>query len=308
MAEDHGGGHGEGHGAVSNSKASPDRRVVVFVAIIAAAMALALGSVFVLRLHPLLAFIFLLAVAVVAVFFPKLEVFTEYERGVVFRLGKFWRVLGPGLFVVFPIIDRVVRVDLRDQIVDIPSQPVITQDNIKLDLDAIVYTKVVDPKKAVTEVKDYTAAIRGVMYAEIRNIVAKMDLEVVLEKTEEINSLLTRRAQVVAEKWGVTASRVEVEHIVLPPDLTRAMTRRREAEEWKARIITEAEARTAYISALNDVATKLSPTTLDYLRLESLKRIGESGSTKIVLPMELSSLAGAVASKFGFKREEEKKQ
>lgn len=302
MAEGHGGGHGgRGDGT--------DRRVVVFVAIIAAALVLALGAIFVLRLHPVLAFLVLAFVAVLAVFFPKLEVFAEYERGVVFRLGKFLNVAGPGLFVIFPIIDRVVRIDLRDQLVDIPSQPVITRDNIKLDIDAIVYTKVLDAKKAVVEVRDYEAAIRGVMYAEIRNIVAKMDLEVVLEKTEDVNVLLTRRAQEVAEKWGVTATRVEVEHILLPPELTAAMTKRREAEEWKARIITEAQARQAYILALNEAATTLSPTTMEYLRLDSLKRIGESGSTKIVLPMELSSLASAVASKLGVKAAaEEKKQ
>lgn len=291
-----------GHAGASHASGTANRQAVVFISVIAAALALALGSVFLLKLHPALAFLVFAAVAVVLVFLPKVEIFPEYERGVLFRLGKFENVIGPGFKVVFPIIDRIVRIDLRDQIVDVPPQEVITRDNIKLDIDAVVYTKVVDAKKAVIEIKEYQKAIANVMYAEIRNIIAKMDLENVLEKTEDINLLLTRRAQQTAERWGVTATRVEVEHIKLPPSLTEAMTLRREAEERKARTITEAEARTAYITALNEATTKLSPTTMQYLYLDSLKRIGESGSTKIVLPMELSKLVDSINERLGGKK------
>lgn len=271
----------------------------MFVAILAAALALALGSVLVLKLNPLVAFLLLAVVAIVLVFLPKTEVFTEYERGVLFRLGKYEKTVGPGLVITFPVVDRVVRIDMRDQLVDVPPQDVITRDNIKINIDTIVYTRVVDARKAVVSVKDYQRAISGILQAEIRNIVSKMDLENVLEKTEDINLLLTRRAKETADQWGVTATRVEVEHIILPPALTDAMRQRREAEEKKARVIIEAEARTAYVSALNETASKLSPTTMQYLYLDSLKRIGESGSTKIVLPMELSSFLESITSRFG---------
>ena len=129
-----------------------------------------------------------------------------------------------------------------------------------------------------------------------------MDLENVLEKTEDINTLLTRRAQENANQWGVTATRVEVEHITLPDSLTQTMTQRREAQERKARVIIEAEARTAYVDALNESASKLSPTTMQYLYLDSLKRIGESSSTKIVLPVEVNSFLDSIVSRFGIKK------
>ncbi len=270
--------------------------------IIAAALALALSSVFVLRLHPLLVFAALAVVAGALAFAPKFEVFADYERGVLFRLGKFERVMGPGLLYIFPTIDRVVRIDLREQLVDIPPQQVITRDNISIQIDALVYTKVVDPRKAVTAVRDYQKAIASVLQAEIREIVAKMDLEVVLEKTDELNAILTRKAKETADSWGVTAARVEVEHVTLPKQLTDAMTARREAEEKKARLITEASARQAYLNALNESAGKISPTTMEYLYLDSLKAIGQSGSTKIVLPMELNALAEAIASRLGSKK------
>lgn len=298
MSDSHGGSSSSGHAGASKSHDTSDRQVVVFVAIIAAALALALGSVFVLKLHPLIAFFALAIVATALVFLPKIEVFAEYERGVIFRMGKFLKVAGPGMMFILPIIDRMVRIDLRDQLVDIPPQNVITHDNISLVIDALVYTHVTDPFKAVTAVQDYQKAIASVLTAEIRNIIAKMDLELVLEKTEEINSLLTRRAQESAEKWGVTATRVEVEHIDLPKGIKDAMNKRREAEEWKARITTEAQARQIYVRALNEVASGLSPTTMQYLYLDSLKRIGESSSTKIVLPMEISNMASELTKRF----------
>ena len=141
---------GSSHGGSSHGKGeSANRQAVVFISIIAAALALALGSVFILKLHPLVAFVLLAAVATVLVFLPKLEIFPEYERGVLFRLGKFQKVVGPGAVFIFPVVDRVVRVDMRDQLVDVPPQDVITRDNIKINIDTIVYTKVVDAQKAV---------------------------------------------------------------------------------------------------------------------------------------------------------------
>ncbi len=275
-------------------------RAALFVAIIAAAIALAFLGLQVLRVTPLLLGAALLLVAVILFLSPQLVEFKEFERGVRFRLGKFKDVVGPGWVIVFPSFDRIERVELRDHIVDVPPQKVITKDNVNITIDALTYVRVIDPRKAIIEIRDYHKAISGFMVAEIRNIVSKLELEGVLEKTEDINVLLRQRLQEISERWGVTATRVEVEHITLPPELVEAMTQRQSAEERKRRIKLESEAKQITIDALNESASKVSDTTMTYLYLDTLRSMGAGSATKIIFPLELTSLANWLAARLNF--------
>jgi regulator of protease activity HflC (stomatin/prohibitin superfamily) len=184
---------------------------------------------------PLLIIILLLGV----IFFmlsSGVSTLEEYQRAVRFRFGKFDGVVGPGLVWSVPYVDTHIIVDMRTQTFDIKPQEVITKDNIKIKVDAIVYGRVIDPKKAIIEVKDYKQAIISLLYAEIREAIGKLELEELIGKTEELNDKLFETLNSVSKNWGVETQRVEVESIELPAGLTEAMTKRKEALEYKAKL------------------------------------------------------------------------
>ena len=293
--------HGGGHGGASKGDVGANRRAALFVAIIASAIILVVVGVQVLRANPILLAFFLIVGAALLMLAPQKVEIPQYERGVRFRLGKFYALMEPGWHVIFPAFEKIERVDMRTQVLDIPPQNVITRDNVKVSIDAICFIRVTDPKKALIEIKDYKKAIEGFLIAELRNVSSKMELEGVVEKAEDINTLLHQRLLEISDKWGVTATRVEIEHVTLPPELVEAMTKRQAAEEAKKRMQIDYEARKLAIDAINEAASKVSDTTMTYLYLDTLKSIGHGKSTKFILPMELSSLAAMLAAKIGGK-------
>jgi len=275
------------------------REVVIFFTVLAGALALFYGLVFLVKLPLPLVFAVLAVIVLIAYFFPRFEEFKEYERGVVFRFGGFSRVVGPGWIPLFGHVEDVVRVDLRTQTIDIEPQEVITKDEIRIKVDAIVYLQVTNPRKVVIEVKDVKNAVKQVIYSNIREAVSKLTVSEVLSKTDEINAHLKEVLEQVAHDWGVQVTRVEIQRVELPPLLVEANQKRKAAEEFKTRLETEARARQIALEILNEAASKLSAETMAYLYLEALKRVGEGKSTKIVVPMELSKLAQALAEKTG---------
>jgi regulator of protease activity HflC (stomatin/prohibitin superfamily) len=297
-----GGGRGSGHSSSSHGGDSDvNRRAALFVAIIASAIILVILGVQVLRANPLLLAVFLIIGAGLLMLAPQRVEIRQYERGVRFRLGKLYSLMEPGWHIVFPTFEKIERVDMRTQTLDIPPQSVISRDNVKLTIDAICFIRVTDPKKAIIEIKDYKKAIEGFLIAELRNVSSKMEMEGIIEKADDLNTLLHQRLLEISDKWGVTATRVEIEHITLPPELVEAMTKRQAAQEAKKRMQIEYEARAIAIEAINAAASKVSDTTMTYLYLETLKSMGHGKSTKFILPMELSSLASLLASKIGGK-------
>ncbi|NYZ75360.1 SPFH domain-containing protein [Candidatus Micrarchaeota archaeon] len=273
-----------------------NRQVIVFVGIIAAALAL-FAAMWVAKI-PLVFFIVgILFLVVVASLFPELVELKEYERAVVFRIGKYNRVGGPGWILIFPLIERFIVVDMRTQAIDTPPQAMITRDDVRVKVDAVLYIRVVDPKKAIIEIKDYKNAVVELLRSNIRNAVAKMDLEELLEKTEELDSDLHAIIAAAAQDWGIATHRVEVQSIELPPELVEAMRKRKEAVEYKARAETEAAARQISLDILDKAASKMSDRTLAYLYLDSLKKISEGKSNKIIFPLELSHLASMLSGK-----------
>jgi len=278
-----------------------NRQVVVFVAIIAAA--LALFYTMVAAKIPVAFFLVGIALlVVVALAFPQLVELKEYERAVVFRVGKYHRTAGPGWILVFPAMEKYVVVDMRTQAIDTPPQTMITRDDVRVKVDAVLYIRVVDPKKAIVEVKDYKTAVVELLRANIRNAVGKMDLEELLEKTEELDSELHAIIEAAAKDWGISTHRVEIQSIELPPELVEAMRKRKEALEYKARAETEAAARQISLDILDKAASKMSDKTLAYLYLDALKKISEGKSNKIIFPLELSHLASMLAGKLSEKQ------
>jgi regulator of protease activity HflC (stomatin/prohibitin superfamily) len=230
---------------------------------------------------------------------PELTEFREYERGVVFRYGRFNRLAGPGWTLLFPRFERYERVDLRTQAIDMPPQQVMTLDNVRIEVDAIAFWKVKDPLKVVLEVKDPQAKIHQVLVSQLREAVSKMDLNDVQENTDQINERLSSALQNVAATWGIQVTRVEVQQIELPQSLSAAMRKRQEALEYRAKVETEAMGRQVALETVDKAASKLSDKTLAYLYLDSLKAIADGKSTKILFPLELSKLAHNLSSKLG---------
>lgn len=272
------------------------REVIIFASVLLVVIAL-LSAVFLYRVSPLI--IIGLAVVVLGAFFaaPRLVEFKEFERGVFFRFGKFRKVAGPGWVLFWPSFESFTLADLRVCTIDLAKQAVITRDDVEIKVDAIVYEKIVDPKKAVVEIKNYREAMTELLRSQIRNTVSKMELEEVLEKTEEVANELNSVLKTVAQEWGIQVVKVEVQSIELPPSLITAMHKRREAGEYKIKLETEAQARQLSLDILDKATSKMSDNTISYLYLESLKSIANGRATKIVIPIELSTLASALSNK-----------
>lgn len=273
------------------------RQSVVFVAILAAAFTLIYGGLFILELSPLLLFVLLLVFVALISFSPHIMEFKEYERGVLFQFGRFQRVVGPGWVIIIPHVHSVERVDLRTQVMDISPQNTITKEQIRLKIDVVVYWRVVNPFKAIVEVKDYEKALMQLLYSEIRNIVGNMSVEDVIANTDEIENQLYAMVKAVEDQWGISTKDVQVQSIELPPKLAEAMQQRRAAIDYKRKLETEAEARARKIQIVDEAASNMSDRTLAYFYLEALKRIADGKANKIIFPLELSRLANLLADK-----------
>ena len=294
MSDDHGhgGGHGDSHGSHGSHGAGKpiNRQVVIFVTIVAI-IAVILAGVLFLNVPVLLVVSALILLLIIAYFAPRREVFKEYERAVVFRFGKFEKVAGPGWVWIWPLFETFTLIDMRTTIVDLPRQPVIAKDDIELEIDTAVYIKIVDAKKVVLEVKDFKTAIRELLRSQIRNAISKMEMEEVLEKTEEITNELQIALKSMAQGWGVQIIKVEVQTITLPPSLVEAMKKRKEALQYKSRVEIEAQAKQVTLDILDKTASKLSDKTMAILYVEALKKISEGKSNKIIFPLELTKFA-----------------
>jgi len=229
-------------------------------------------------------------------FFTQLE---EYERAVVFHMGKFKKIAGPGWLFVIPFIEFFTVVDLRVRTLDIKPQDVITKDNIKLTVDAIIYMKVADVKSAILNVENYEKAMVSYVQANIRDVIGKVELESVISNVSKINEILEKELQKVGKDWGIKIVSVELQSIELPKEVIAAMHKRRAAKELKYAQAERAEARKITIDAVQEAAGKLTEPTLQYMYLQALERMAEGKSTKIIFPMELSKIAAGIADHFG---------
>ncbi|HZR92106.1 MAG TPA: SPFH domain-containing protein [Gaiellaceae bacterium] len=268
------------------------------------------------------------AVLLVALLLLSVRVVREYQRNVVFRLGRCIGTKGPGIIFLIPIIDRPVLVDLREQYLEIPQQTGITKDNAPISIDFIVFHRVVDAVDSVVKVQNFAGAAENIAATTLRSVVGDMPLDDVLSKREEMNAVLQTKLDEVTERWGVKVTNVEVREITPPPTVQEAMTRQMSAERTRRAVVTEAEGskqaavtvaegqkQAAILSAEGDrqaailraegfalalskiyeVAHTVDPNTMRLQYLDALRSIGTSEATKIVVPMDLGDLLGTVA-------------
>ncbi len=250
----------------------------------------------------------LILVALLAAVFlaMSVRVVKEYERAVVFRLGRVVGVKGPGLFLIIPFIDTVRVVDLRVQVVDVPSQEIITRDNVTVEVDAVVYYRVFDPVKAVTAVANYHYAV--MMYAQttLRDIAGQVELDDLLSKREEINKRLQKILDEVTDPWGIKVVAVTLKQVKLPESLLRAMALQAEAERIRrARVIeAEGERQAAQIMAEAAKVYEEHPVALRLRELQTLIQVAMQKNLVVVAPMEALSPATLIGLATGVARRE----
>ncbi len=235
----------------------------------------------------------LLVLVLLSLAYSAVKVVQEYERGVIFRLGRLVGPRGPGLFFIIPIIDRMVKVDLRTVTMDVPAQEVITKDNVTIKVDAIVYFRVVAPDAAVVKVLDYIRATSLIAQTTLRNVIGQSELDEVLAQREAINLKLQKIIDEQTEQWGVKVTVVEVRDVKLPDTMQRAMAKQAEAErEKRAKIIHaggEFEASQMLANAAKVIGTE--PATLQLRYLQTLTEIAVEKNSTIIFPVPIDMLS-----------------
>jgi regulator of protease activity HflC (stomatin/prohibitin superfamily) len=233
-----------------------------------------------------------LAVLVALAIMASIKILREYERGVVFFLGRFQSVMGPGLIIILPVVQQMVRVDLRTRVFDVPPQDVITRDNVSVKVNAVVYFRVMDPNRAIVEVENFHYATSQLAQTTLRSVLGQADLDDLLSQRERLNQQLQHILDQRTDPWGIKVSSVEVKHVDLPPDMQRAMAKQAEAErEKRAKIIHAAgeyEASEKLSQAANVIATEPIAITLRYL--QTLTEIASEKNSTIIFPLPIEML------------------
>ena len=229
-----------------------------------------------------------------------IRILREYERGVVFQLGRFWKVKGPGLIILIPGIQQMVRVDLRTVVMDVPEQDVITRDNVSVKVNAVVYFRVVDPQLAIIQVEDFMMATSQLAQTTLRAILGKHELDHLLAERESINKDLQQVLDVQTDAWGIKISTVEIKHVDLNENMIRAIAKQAEAERERRAKVIHAEGELQAADKLLEAAHKLAqaPQAMQLRYLQTLTAIAGEKSSTIVFPMPvdlLSSVLGRLA-------------
>jgi regulator of protease activity HflC (stomatin/prohibitin superfamily) len=234
-------------------------------------------------------------VIVVFYLFGSIKILNEYERGVIFRLGKLLSSpKGPGVILVFAPIDRMARVSLRTIVMDVPPQDIITRDNVSVKVNAVVYFRVMDPRKAIVEVESYHYATSQLAQTTLRSVLGQVELDDLLSDRERLNAQLQQILDQHTEPWGVKVASVEVKQVDLPPDMQRAMAKQAEAEREKRAKIIHAAGELEASEKLASAATVMSvePMTITLRYLQTLTEIASEKNSTIIfpLPIELMNL------------------
>jgi len=231
-------------------------------------------------------------VIVIVIFFlaSAIKILNEYERGIIFRLGRvLGRPKGPGLIILIPIVDKMVKVSLRTVVLDVPSQDVITRDNVSIKVNAVVYFRVIDPLKAIIEVENFLYATSQLSQTTLRSVLGQAELDELLSRREKINERLQEILDTHAEPWGIKVSNVEVKNVDLPQEMQRAIAKQAEAErERRAKVIGaegEFQAATKLFEA-SDILSK-NPMALQLRYLQTLLEISTEKNSTIVFPIPI---------------------
>jgi len=218
-----------------------------------------------------------------------IRVLREYERGVIFRLGRLVGAKGPGLIILIPIIDKMVKVSLRTVAMDIPSQDIISRDNVSLKVNAVLYFRVIDPQKAIVEIEDYLYATSQIAQTTLRSVLGQSEMDELLASRDKLNQLLQQIIDQHTDPWGVKVSAVEVKVVDLPPEMQRAMAKQAEAEREKRAKIIHAEGELMASVKLAQAAKIIAsePQTLQLRYLQTLSEIATEKNSTIVFPVPI---------------------
>src|SRR5579863_8022756 len=237
-----------------------------------------------------------IAIIIVALYLlSSIKILTEYERGVIFRLGRlFERAKGPGVIFVFSPIDRIVRVSLRQEALEVPAQDIITRDNVTLKVNAVIFLRVIDPRKAVVEVSNYVYQTSQFAQTTLRSVLGEVELDELLAHREKINLRLQTILDQHTDPWGVKVANVEVKQVDLPETMLRAMAKQAEAEREKCSKIIHAEGEFSAAQRLVDAARLLAeePVSVQLRYLQTLTEIGVEKNTTVVFPVPVDVFSG----------------
>ena len=235
-----------------------------------------------------------LAAIVLFLLFASLRVLNEYERGVIFRLGRVIGAKGPGLILLFPVIDRMVKVSLRTFAMDVPNQDVITRDNVSIKVNAVVYYRVADPIRAILEVEDYMYATSQISQTTLRSVCGGVELDEILAHRDKVNEQVQTILDQHAGPWGIKVANVELKYIDLPQEMQRAMAKQAEAERERRAKVIQAEGEYQAAEKLKDAAKIMSQEsmTIQLRYLGTLRQIATEQHSTVLFPVPLEFMQG----------------
>jgi regulator of protease activity HflC (stomatin/prohibitin superfamily) len=230
---------------------------------------------------------------VLGILLSAIKILREYERGVIFMLGRFWKVKGPGLILVIPVIQQIVRVDLRTVVMDVPSQDVISRDNVSVKVNAVLYFRVIDPERAIIQVENFYAATSQLAQTTLRSVLGQHELDDMLAEREKLNADIQDILDKQTDAWGIKVANVEIKHVDIDETMVRAIARQAEAErERRAKIIHadgEKQASVKLVEAAERLVTQ--PQALQLRYLQTLSSIANEKTSTIVFPLPLDLIA-----------------
>jgi len=239
---------------------------------------------------------FLLVAFVIAFLFSAVRILREYERGVVFQLGRFWKIKGPGLVIIVPGVQQMVRVDLRMVVMDVPTQDVISRDNVSVKVNAVVYFRVIDPQKSIIQVENYYEATSQLAQTTLRSVLGQHELDDMLAARERLNTDIQTILDQQTDAWGIKVSNVEIKHVDLDETMVRAIAKQAEAERVRRAKIIHAEGEMQAAEKLLSAAGILvqQPQAMQLRYLQTLTEVAGDKSSTIVFPLPLDLVAPLV--------------
>jgi len=233
-----------------------------------------------------------IAILVLVILFYSLRILREYERGVIFLLGRFWGVKGPGLIIVIPIIQQMVRVDLRTIVLDVPTQDVISRDNVSVKVNAVLYYRVIDPQRAIIQVEEFHNATSQLAQTTLRSVLGQHELDEMLSERDKLNADLQRMLDAQTDAWGIKVLNVEIKHVDLDESMVRAIAKQAEAERSRRAKIIDAEGELQAADKLREAAEIISrePQAIQLRYLGALSNIAGENSSTIVFPLPIDFL------------------
>jgi len=250
----------------------------------------------------MLSFFGFFAIIVLLLLMSMFKVLREYERGVIFMLGRFWRIKGPGLIIIIPVVQQIVRVDLRTVVMDVPSQDVISRDNVSVRVNAVLYFRVVEPEKSIIQVENYFEATSQLAQTTLRSVLGQHELDEMLAEREKLNSDVQKILDAQTDGWGIKVSNVEIKHVDLDESMIRAIAKQAEAErDRRAKVIHamgELEASEKLLQAAEILAKAPQAMQLRYLQtLAGISTAGNSSTIVFPVPMDLGELLNTLVKK-----------